>query len=85
MDVTTRPIVCLTDFVQEHGLQLTRFAFLVTGDRGRAEDLVQDTLLAMHRRFGAELPSTTRWLTRAEPSSTGMSAGCAAGRHSSSS
>jgi len=32
---------------------LTRFAYLLCGDRQRAENLVQDTLLAMHRRFGA--------------------------------
>jgi RNA polymerase sigma factor (sigma-70 family) len=43
----------LTDFVRGHGLALTRFAYLVTGDRSRAEDAVQDVLLAMHRRFGA--------------------------------
>jgi len=45
----------LGDFAREHGLGLTRFAYLVSGDRGRAEDLVQDVLLAMHRRFGARL------------------------------
>jgi RNA polymerase sigma-70 factor (sigma-E family) len=45
----------LGDFARQHGLELTRFAYLVSGDRGRAEDLVQDVLLAMHRRFGARL------------------------------
>ncbi len=45
----------LGDFARQHGLGLTRFAYLVSGDRGRAEDLVQDVLLAMHRRFGARL------------------------------
>lgn len=33
-----------------------RFAYLLTGDRHRAEDLLQDVLLAMYRRFGDELP-----------------------------
>jgi len=45
----------LGDFTREHGLQLTRFAYLISGDRTRADDLVQDVLLAMHRRFGARL------------------------------
>jgi RNA polymerase sigma-70 factor (sigma-E family) len=45
----------LSDFVREHGLELTRFAYLISGDRSRADDLVQDVLLAMHRRFGARL------------------------------
>ncbi len=47
--------VGLADFVRDRGLDLTRFAYLITGDRGRAEDLVQDVLLAMHRRFGPVL------------------------------
>lgn len=50
------PDVSLAAFAQKHGLSLTRFGYLVTGDRGRAEDLVQDVLLAMHRRFGPSLP-----------------------------
>jgi RNA polymerase sigma-70 factor (sigma-E family) len=45
----------LADFAREHGLELTRFAYLISGDRTRADDLVQDVLLAMHRRFGARL------------------------------
>jgi RNA polymerase sigma-70 factor (sigma-E family) len=45
----------LGDFTRQHGLELTRFAYLISGDRTRADDLVQDVLLAMHRRFGARL------------------------------
>ncbi|MBV9823512.1 MAG: SigE family RNA polymerase sigma factor [Actinobacteria bacterium] len=45
----------LADFARDHGLELTRFAYLVSADRSRAEDLVQDVLLAMHRRFGDRL------------------------------
>ena len=45
----------LGDFARDHGLELTRFAYLISGDRSRADDLVQDVLLAMHRRFGARL------------------------------
>jgi RNA polymerase sigma-70 factor (sigma-E family) len=45
----------LADFVRANDLALTRFAYLVTGDRMRAEDTVQDVLLAMYRRFGAVL------------------------------
>jgi RNA polymerase sigma-70 factor (sigma-E family) len=33
-------------------LELLRFGYLITGDRHRAEDLLQDALLALHRRFG---------------------------------
>jgi RNA polymerase sigma-70 factor (sigma-E family) len=46
----------LADFAGEHGLALTRFAYVLCGDRGRAEDLVQDTYLALYRRFGDDLP-----------------------------
>lgn len=47
----------LERYVTEHGLALTRFAYLVCGDRGRAEDLVQEVYLALYRRFGDELPA----------------------------
>jgi RNA polymerase sigma-70 factor (sigma-E family) len=45
----------LDAFVREHALSLTRFAYLLTGDRGSSEDLVQEVLFAMHRRFGVWL------------------------------
>ena len=38
-------------FAQRCGLELLRFAYLLCGDRHRAEDLLQDVLLAMYRRF----------------------------------
>jgi RNA polymerase sigma-70 factor (sigma-E family) len=47
----------LARYVAEHGLALTRFGYLVTGDRGRAEDLVQEVYLALYRRFGDTLPA----------------------------
>jgi RNA polymerase sigma-70 factor (sigma-E family) len=53
--VSVDQTVLLDDFVRDRALELTRFAYLVTGDRGRAEDLVQDVLFAMHRRFGTSL------------------------------
>jgi RNA polymerase sigma-70 factor (sigma-E family) len=43
-------------FARRNTLDLLRFAYLLTGDRHRAEDLVQDVLLAMHRRFAQVLP-----------------------------
>lgn len=44
--------VSLDAFARAHAVELTRFAFLITGDRGNGEDLVQEVLFAMHRRFG---------------------------------
>ena len=48
--------VSLAAFVDRQGVVLTRFAYLVSGDRDRAQDLVQEALLSMHRRFGPYLP-----------------------------
>jgi RNA polymerase sigma-70 factor (sigma-E family) len=38
-------------FVQARWGQLVRTAYLLTGDRGRAEDLVQQVLVKVHRRW----------------------------------
>jgi RNA polymerase sigma-70 factor (sigma-E family) len=47
-------------FVSAHGSRLLRTAYLLTGDSGAAEDLVQDTLLRAWRRWsrvsGADEP-----------------------------
>ena len=46
----------LSEFAGRTAVELLRFAYLVSGDRQRAEDLVQEVLLAMYRRFGDHLP-----------------------------
>jgi RNA polymerase sigma-70 factor (sigma-E family) len=42
----------LAGFAAEQSVGLTRFAYLLSGDRQTAEDLVQDALLGLFRRFG---------------------------------
>jgi RNA polymerase sigma-70 factor (sigma-E family) len=39
------------EFVVGRGPSLLRFGFLLSGDRGLAEDLVQDALVKLHRRW----------------------------------
>ena len=46
----------LAGFAGENGLALTRFAYVLCGDRGLAEDLVQDTYVSLLRRYGGDLP-----------------------------
>jgi DNA-directed RNA polymerase specialized sigma24 family protein len=50
----------LAAFAGEYGLSLTRFAFVLCGDRGLAEDLVQDTYVSLLRRYGGDLPEAGR-------------------------
>jgi RNA polymerase sigma-70 factor (sigma-E family) len=50
------PGVTLAAFAHANSVGLTRFAYLLCGDRATAEDLVQDSFLALYRRFGDVLP-----------------------------
>lgn len=45
----------LAGFAAGHSVALIRFAYLLSGDRQTAEDLVQEALLGMFRRFGDSL------------------------------
>lgn len=41
------------EFVVGHGAALLRFGYLMTGDRALAEDLVQEALVKVHRRWSS--------------------------------
>lgn len=61
-------------FVQARWHALVRTAYLLTGDRGRAEDLVQQTLVKVHRRWShiasAESPYAYTWAALANESAS---------------
>ena len=48
----------VTALYAEHALGLVRLAVVVTGDRGAAEDIVQDAFLGLYRRWD-QLPDMT--------------------------
>jgi len=42
----------LTALYHEHALRLTRLAYVMLGDRGAAEDIVQEAFAGLHRNWG---------------------------------
>jgi RNA polymerase sigma-70 factor (sigma-E family) len=52
------PAAAVTTLYAEHALGLVRLAVVLTGDRGTAEDIVQDAFLGLYRRWGS-LADTT--------------------------
>jgi RNA polymerase sigma-70 factor (sigma-E family) len=48
----------VTALYAEHALGLVRLAVVMTGDRGAAEDIVQDAFLGLYRRWD-DLPDTS--------------------------
>src|SRR5690242_7089277 len=54
--ISDQQAATVAELLRRHGLELLRFAYLLCGDRQRGEDLLQDVLLAMHRRFPDTLP-----------------------------
>ena len=42
----------VTVLYRAHALRLTRLAYVMIGDRGLAEDIVQETFAGLHRRWG---------------------------------
>ena len=54
--MSVQPGRSVADLAERHGLDLLRFAYLLCGDRHRAEDLLQDVLLSLHRKFPGPMP-----------------------------
>jgi RNA polymerase sigma-70 factor (sigma-E family) len=56
--VQTQPIAqdaadeAVTVLYRAHALRLTRLAYVMIGDRGLAEDIVQEAFAGLHRRWG---------------------------------
>jgi RNA polymerase sigma-70 factor (sigma-E family) len=65
--MSVQPSGSVAELADRHGLELLRFAYLLCGDRHRAEDLLQDVLLALHRRFpdGLRLDNPVGYARRA--------------------
>lgn len=51
VEVAIRPAMAFEDFVAVHGLELGRFALLVTADPTDAQDVVQDVLIAVYPKW----------------------------------
>jgi RNA polymerase sigma-70 factor (sigma-E family) len=54
---TTPDVASFDDYVNERGAALLRFAYLIAGDHHLAEDLVQEALVKVHRRWSRILRS----------------------------
>jgi len=67
-----------TAFVQAHGAALLRFAYLLCRDSARAEDLVQDALVKMLRRWRSAgvADQPVAYARRVVSTSTSVGGGC---------
>ena len=55
------------DLYRAHGLGLIRFALMLVGDQGTAEDVVQEAFLALYRAGTGLRTLAARWATCALP------------------
>lgn len=66
------------EFVRSRGPSLLRYAHLLTGDAGRAEDLVQDALVKLHARWETGTTAPHAYARRTSRTTTSRGAAASA-------